>query len=471
MRPTTNPTTIAITVLALAAALLAGPPAGAATSEPTKTGKGTVTGTVTFRGKPVRNLWVSVVGKKREFPARTDSRGRFSVKVPPGKYHASAFTYRFSAFRTFSGDVVRSAEAKRVKVRAGRTARLDLDMVPSATVKGKVVNAKGRPAKGVEVWAVNTKRAGEHHEIRTDSRGRFEAIHLARGKVQVFAQRGEGRFAARGSATVRAVEGKTVKTGKIRLSKPAWSRLTVDVQGVAEVDGYVWVRAYNLDDGDWWTVSAKDRDQIRRSVRLPVGRWQVIVSGTHAMTEPVRTVAGQTVHAGEVVVPTERTDVSGRVFRPDGKPVKKGSVWLYDVHDGTVGSARTDSQGRFTVTDVPDGEFVVEATQRNRKFPKTRVPIQVDTSAPATVDVTLEQGHTVKGRVLFRGKGQRWITVSIPGVQPDATNKKGKFVLRAVPKGKHVIWAKDGAAGGFKYQKKVVRVDGKVTGLRFKLKK
>lgn len=490
MRAVKHPFAVATAALALVATLLAAPPAAATPVEntsqsapaqntrtqsaPAKSAKGTISGTVTFRGKPVSKLSVFLESKKTKLVVKTDKHGRFTAAVPPGRYMAHAYTFRISAFWTYSGNTVHAAQAKRVTVRKGTSATLDLALIPSGTVKGKVVDAAGRPVKGAEVEVFNTRRAGSHGEIRTDARGRFTAVHLATGKVNVIAVDDRHLPKLWGRTTVRAVAGKTVRAGKIHLRAPVRGKIVVDVKGVEDADGHVSVRVYNLKNGKWKSALRRPTDGglTRYTVKVAPGEWQVVLSGTNVMSEPLTVAADEKIFAGELEVPTTFTEVSGQLLRPNGKPVKKGVVTITDPHGGFVDIVFTGARGRFTATGVPAGRYTVEGRQRKGdKFAPVRQSIDVTAGEPVTLDLRLEKGFTVQGRVLHRGKGVPGLTVTAGVRRMARTGTKGKFVLRHVARGRYVLWVRDTAPGGYLYKKKVVRVDGNVRGVTMRLKR
>src|SRR5690606_14060880 len=94
----TRPLTV-VALLAIAVGLLLGPPAAAGPA-----GKGTVTGTVTFQGKPIEGATVTVYRGGKEYYTWTNSRGKYSLKVPAGKAKVSVHSYDVDSRTTYNSN-------------------------------------------------------------------------------------------------------------------------------------------------------------------------------------------------------------------------------------------------------------------------------------------------------------------------------------------------------------------------------
>jgi hypothetical protein len=80
---------------------------------------------------------------------------------------------------------------------------------------------------------------------------------------------------------------------------------------------------------------------------------------------------------------------------------KPGPVFLYcSIHrymDGVVFVSPTpytslvDKDGRYTIRDVPPGEWTLKTWQRRRRFPEKTIPVKVESAKAATVDFELKR--------------------------------------------------------------------------------
>jgi len=101
--------------------------------------------------------------------------------------------------------------------------------------------------------------------------------------------------------------------------------------------------------------------------------------------------------------PTKRFDLG--LYRPgESKSVmfdKAGPVFLFcSIHrymDGVIFvsptpfTSRVDKDGRYTIDNVPPGEWVVKTWQRRKRFPEKSIPVTVDLSKPAVVNLELKR--------------------------------------------------------------------------------
>jgi protocatechuate 3,4-dioxygenase beta subunit len=150
----------------------------------------------------------------------------------------------------------------------------------------------------------------------------------------------------------------------------------------------------------------------------------------------------------------KRRVVSGIVRGPSGKPVAGVVVrWGYQPHVGAI-QTQTDEKGRFrlTVADQPEMLAVL---------PRDFTPVfpQVAAGGDQKIEVTVQAGHTVRGRVLDdTGKPIPNVRVLAVIGSPDPrignpywlieaqvhTNAEGKFELKGAPEGARFDFLKPG---------------------------
>jgi plastocyanin len=101
--------------------------------------------------------------------------------------------------------------------------------------------------------------------------------------------------------------------------------------------------------------------------------------------------------------PTKRFDLG--LYRPgESRQVvfdKPGPVFLFcSIHrymDGVVFvsptpySSRVDKDGRYSIDNVPPGQWVVKTWQRRKRFPEKSIPVTLEAAKPAVVDLELKR--------------------------------------------------------------------------------
>lgn len=149
---------------------------------------GLIEGSVTDgdSGEPLEGAWVSAQGPRAGGHSRTDAKGRFSIRVPPGGYDLHCYPGDSGAFRR-TEPMRRSAEV----AEGGRQAGLDFQVWPDRPqlLRGRVVDIDGQPLEGVRVGAVpealqpagGTRAPAQRPDewsdyfvTETDAEGRFE---------------------------------------------------------------------------------------------------------------------------------------------------------------------------------------------------------------------------------------------------------------------------------------------------------
>lgn len=463
--------TAVVVAFILGLASLAAAPAGAnpphdAAAGPFETAakrSGTISGVVKLRGKPVKKAFIEVFDIKRRtaYLARTNTKGRYSAAVPPGRYRVMATHYERGGLATFAGNTVREPDAKIVRVKKGRTKKVRINLVPAATVTGKVVNAKGKPVRGATVWAANLKRWGLPESTRTDARGRYRIRDLAGGKIQVTAVTGDvEEFHARGTTKVKGVQGASRRAPKIRLVKPRLGTVTGTFTGMLPGDV---VTAVSTTGKDAFPLeyAGRDGDSTAYSSRLPAGRYRLVVGGTNVASAEFRIRKGRATDAGTVDLPEERTTLTGRVVDPGGTPVEGAAVSVSDAYGTEVTTidrdaelrSSTDADGRYAIQGLASGPVTVRVDRIG--FAPTTKKIKTVTGATLTRDYRLGHGYAVSGRVKHRGKPVEGVHVFVSssprGVR---TNAKGRFIFTNIPKGKHRVTVEDHHTGGFTYVRK-----------------
>ena len=85
---------------------------------------------------------------------------------------------------------------------------------------------------------------------------------------------------------------------------------------------------------------------------------------------------------------TSQGVVEGTVTDAAGATLSGARAYLIGPHQSLVATGETDAQGRFRLTDVPAGSYVLRIVRKD--FASRREPVQVSEGETATVAVTLE---------------------------------------------------------------------------------
>ncbi|MFZ5469075.1 MAG: Ig-like domain-containing protein [Myxococcota bacterium] len=150
--------------------------------------------------------------------------------------------------------------------------------------------------------------------------------------------------------------------------------------------------------------------------------------------------------------------------------VLEGSAPLEGVRvtDGTR-ETFTTSDGRYLLTNVPAGNFTVNAAKLDYTFTRSFAAPLAVSGNQTMLDFTATRvaGYSVQGRVTVGVVGRSGVTVS-DGVRTATTNASGDYTLTGVPTGRHTLSA---TAPGWQFIASFVNpldvIGGNVTGMNF----
>ena len=346
--------------------------------------------------------------------------------------------------------------SKRIELRAGVRARLDLALEDGVRVHGIVSNSHGHPIAGAEVGL----GASYQRSVVTDVNGRYEMIGLGGAKRRDLADlraRAEGHGEERkrlgdvelsedtrldfvlrparvatgrvvdndgdpiegvyvagvGSKTVEGVSRSdwesaiTGPDGRFELTR---LHALIDHQLFLRKDGYG-TRVYDFpaDEGD------RERIEYGDLMLHPAGRIEGIL----------RAQTGAPIPDHLVKLRGANADL-GR-FRPDEEALKK--TWVTAVRH-----SRTDTHGRFHFADIPGGTLKVTASVRGRPGSKAEQAVELPEGGQVEdVELTLDLGEPITGVVRT----------------PEGSPAVGVFVQVAGGEDQPRIRATSGAGGRF----------------------
>ncbi len=314
----------------------------------------------------------------RQYSARTDDDGRFVIRqVVAGEYYVSAQRAGFAP--QGYGQTRARTPTRRVSVADGADiGSLDFSLTRAGVITGRVFDDEGAPAERVSVRLLRQQRVGgavryvpAGQNVSTDDLGQYRLFGLWPGEYILVADKGErGMF---GSSPMQDVVVDTV---------PTYAPGTV-----------------NPSEADRITVTAGSETSV--DVRM--------VAATVA-------------------------SVTGRVVTSTGEPFAGALVRLQpaaNIYISTDGpNARTDIDGRFEMSSVPPGDYMLTAQSMMRvdgdagRAEGALLSVTVDDSNVA-LSVRTTAGATGRGRLVIEGGdvadlGGRELRVSPMSVVPGA---------------------------------------------------
>lgn len=452
-----------LSVAGLVSALLVGSLGLGAASATADDGVGTITGQVTRNGKPVNGARVTLTSEDDYSwggGATTDASGRYTITATPGTGVVWVETSSSKFLATYSGNTVRFPDAKKVSVTAGGSQTVDVKVTASATITGKVVDAKGKPVKGVHVWGENVQRSGRGH-ARTNAQGRYVLRGLATGPVEVIASKGTGQKYRDGAAPrVIAVQGKSVTAKTIRIKAEKKGTLKATIKGVQKGDA-IWAydtRAkYPLE-----LDTADKKGKLKITGKVPVGTYRVVIGGTNKASKAVTVKANKSVNAGTLKAPKKRARLTGVVKGSNGKRVGGVNVTAYDSYGTYAGNVTASTKGRYTITGLASGKYVLHVYDDSLKNARTSKGVKVAAKKKTKKNIKLAKAYRVTGTITHRGKPVVGVDV-YSDWSSAVTDSSGRYTLRGIGKGKVRLLAHDPYAGGYRYASKNLKVKKNTT--------
>lgn len=343
-----------------------------------------VTGAVTdvASHKPVPDVEVVFADGASEATATTDVAGRYSIDVPPGRYRPYV-----------RGDGVMSAaapvrerlparprpeqvQATRLELAAAvdlyaSTDGVDLEVVRSGKIRGRVLDVAGHPIAGAIVRAFATDDLGTSRPVlgtdvaETDAAGGFELeVAATTYRLDAFHDR-YGGVAAYTMASVTAGEttdaditmqagcviaGRVVRSDGRPVSDGALERAVSE----ADPGGNFFPDGEFGDDGLFvWSTSEE------MTLYLRAWPWKSPPSEARRF----ECKDGARFDNVVFVIPNAAPDLSGRVVTADGRPVPFAFVDIGGESDGTMNQQeRADADGNWAVYALPAGQYRVAST-------------------------------------------------------------------------------------------------------------
>ncbi len=390
-------------------------------------------------GKPVAGATVTLSG----VPRATDPQcHEFTKKVVSGtdaKFAAQGLDDReWSVIANAAG----FGPSEPVKVRGGARTPLELRLTPGGEVKGRLRDENGKALANVTVYLSGPSRRFETGTTGSDGTFCFSQLPLGTftvGAYNMFERKAEvpGAFLdvaleARRPVLVKLVsqeDGKPIRppaTVHFRAPQSSWPVPLTRDDGTIDA-GLLYPGIY--------TIHADVPGRASAGVRLN------LTGGTKEAARPT------------IEVPLGFT-LRGQVRGRDGKPIKGATVSATATIDDER-EAATDDKGVYELKGLKNSYFVVGSnyvlTARADGFaPWDDVEVFLRLGADRRLDITLDRGATVRGRVVSAdGKPAERVEVRVSGARkflmasyyapasmPSAlTGVDGRYVLEHVPVG------------------------------------
>jgi beta-lactamase regulating signal transducer with metallopeptidase domain/protocatechuate 3,4-dioxygenase beta subunit len=417
-----------------------------------------VEGTVVAQGtgEPIAGAQVSVFGPSRPLTgalmagATTDDRGRYHYRLPPGET-SFYVTGPLGRYTRLSGEG--SSRTETISDRALRYEVPPIELAAAVTVRGRVLDATGKPIAGAKV--VGTCEGGLCRpfggaDTITDARGEFRLLPglnntVAIGKpARLLIRLRDGTEheaaavpAADGAVTIKLPVTEAAPSsveGPRDVAEDELAGVVVDIDGKpiagAEVDAWTWY------PGNEARTDARGAFRIRS---LDKGRKvEVIVrkdrySPQLFLTQPTGT-------PGWVIVLGNKTYFEGRVTGPDGKSVIGARVRANNGPkraDGVMISeiwteATTGVDGRYRLYAQPD---VYDIHVRAPGVGAARLPqTSLDPDESKRLDIRLQPAVAFHAKVVDSLTG-----APVPGVRlwhwqhPGVEGRSGNDGFAVVP--------------------------------------
>lgn len=396
-------------------------------------------GTTTSGGAPVAGAHVVATKGPVRRQAESGSEGRFALDdLADGEWTVVA---------------TRASEVATREIRIGgksAPAAIRLELGFGVVVAGTVRDDRGRPIADARVShsSADWRSGNGYGEVRTDAEGRFRTRPLAPGRYE-FEATATGYAASDGIPQTVA---ETATEFDFRLEPEASARgVVLDPAGRPLRDATV----------ELWRGEERRR-RTSRATTLADGRFTVhgLRPGPHRGKVEHERFKPATIEAvlpgGEIRVTLEDgIRLTGRVLGHGEAPVEGASVEALLEEATRSGEllpareVRTDSQGRFALSGLVEGKYVVSAKKGSLR---SRRELSVTSASPAPLELRLGGGLSIRGRVVD-GSGRPVVGATVmaalpPGAravmeenlgQQSETGSDGTFVVSGLEPGDYVL--------------------------------
>jgi len=361
-------------------------------------------------GTPLQEGYVTV-GASEQAPVEQD--GTFVVE------NVRTFEHEIVAYGL--GPARRRSHAKRVKPGEGERVEVELRLVETLPIAGRVVTDTGQPRPGVWLRAVPRDAKPPYFMGAydgTDDKGRFELPGLLPGDYLV----GLYEDAPRGWRFVEEPGPVVVAAGTRGVEIRVPSRGAILTGKVVAKGTRLPVREFGVSLYEIFLILPKHRDY--EGFEDATGAFRIETDGPgvffldvwadgHAehRTKPVKIKRGETVDLGTIAL-GDPGSIHGTVRDHTGRPVQWCRVYLLSSKlKANYDPPYTDARGRFDVKGLSPGTYMLFALSPRHPLSlrqkieigegdRIRMDIEMVASAPLTIRVMTEQDQPIAGAQL-----------------------------------------------------------------------
>ena len=421
--------------------------------ERTLTAGTTLSGTVVAEdGKtPVAGAAILVDG----WPATTSGQdGTFTVAHAPAKWELLA---------------ARSGSLLGTRARTGAPAILVVKLTKSASLSGSIRDMKTQaPVAGayVSLGAAMRRQPGQSWSAVTDAKGNYAISGIVPGSYQIFVTR-PGYSIQPVSVSLTASEKATKLLMAAQLARVTGT--IVDEQKRPVAAARVATQSVSRGDGNPMNFMMMMNRATQAAASAPDGSFMVRADGDtdievaavkkgypEAKSSKMRLAPGER-KSGLVLTIPSGVNVTGRVLDKSGKPVAGATVIASEAQGGGGGNMvrriamnamrqrdddqiKTDKNGQFAVR-VKGGSYDF-GFKADGFAPKAIRAVQIGAN-PKPLDVTLEPGVEITGRVTRAGAGIEGVRINLIGEGGMASNEMtgpdGSFRLTDLSPGQFML--------------------------------
>ena len=311
----------------------------------------------------------------------------------------------------------------------------------SASIRGRVTDASGRPLSRVVVGAGPSPAQVDGRSVLTDADGRYEIADLPGGTYTIYAEKpnyvhtswGEQRPQGPGKR-IPIVDGQKLSNVDIRMQRTgAITGKIVDEFGDPVTDVAVSAMRYQYVQG-----ARRLMPSGRGSSTNDIGEFRIygLTPGQYIVTATLRNVAamgadsndrsgyaptfypgtgnptdaqrmaiapGQTITGISLTLqPIQTSKVSGTVLDPSGRPLANGMVAIVPktpgMGTGTFASPLRN-EGQFSVGGLTPGDYILRVNAGGSET--ALVDVTVTGSDITGLEVLLAKPSTIRGRIVF----------------------------------------------------------------------
>lgn len=345
--------------------------------------------------KPIRKALVVLKhGQEPGTGTYSDDKGNYRLQVEPGAYSVTVERDGYVA--------APQSETRTIRVQADQTtADVDLELIRTAAISGRIVDPDGEPMPraNVQLRSVRAKRGGPFHGAVTDDRGAYRIFQIPPGKYHLSAdyqpsfqqreiklQTSDGKaeesytntyfpgtpYLAQAVA-IDVLAGADLAGVDLQLQRLRAVRIRGRVSGMEAAPLAIVIIALQPLGSQLGTA----RDAL---VRDPSGEFGLsgVLPGKYVLSANAPDLSnqgtgpsaqraievGQTDLEGIQLTLTAPQTVSGLVVAPEGRKIPKGVLVVLSNHERTNqqagGLGQVGSDGTFTLAAVPAGDYDVE---------------------------------------------------------------------------------------------------------------